>query len=166
MPYTTEQLADIQAIKDCALRYCRGVDRLDAALMKSAYWPEATDDHGVYNGPAWPFVDRCMESHLKWRSTNHCIFNHSIELLSASRASGEIYNVTYLFRADADVLDTWHGRYLDEYESRAGEWRIIKRVCIHEGNHSQPIAPMQIAAEAFRQGDCDRTPAEQILNKA
>ena len=37
MSYTVEQLSDLQCIRDVALRYCRGVDRLDEDLMKSAY---------------------------------------------------------------------------------------------------------------------------------
>ncbi len=157
LPYTPEQLSDLESIRDAALRYCRGVDRLDVELMKSAYWPEATDDHGVFVGNAWEFSELCMKSHLGWRSTNHCIFNHTIEFDSGGvRARGEIYNVTYLFQKEADVLDTWHGRYLDVYEKRADEWRILERVCVHEGTHSGPIEPMAIAASQFRQGSFDR----------
>jgi len=33
MAYSAEQLSDLQCIRDAALRYCRGVDRLDVALM-------------------------------------------------------------------------------------------------------------------------------------
>ena len=169
MSYTPEQLADLESIRGAALRYCRGVDRLDVELMKSAYWPEATDDHGVFVGNAWEFSENCMESHLAWRSTSHCIFNHSIELDPGGlRARGEIYNVTYLFQKDADVLDTWHGRYLDVYEKRRGEedrdeWRILERVCVHEGTHSAPIDPMAVPAEKFREGSFDRaTPGRRI----
>ncbi len=157
MSYTSRQLADIHSIQACAQRYCRGVDRLDADQMKSAYWPDATDDHGVFVGNAMEFVEHCMVSHRRWRSTSHCIFNHHIELDDDGvHARGEIYNVTYLFQADADILDTWHGRYLDLYQKRDGEWRILERVCVHEGTHSQSVTPMQIDAAAFRQGSFDR----------
>ena len=157
MGYSVEQLRDIENIRACAHRYCRGVDRLDPDLMKSAYWPDATDDHGTYVGDAMTFVDHCMISHRRWRATNHCMLNHAIEFDDDDiHARGEIYNVTYLFQADADVLDTWHGRYLDLYEKRSDEWRIAKRVCVHEGTHSGPVDPMQIPAEKFRQGDFDR----------
>ncbi len=157
MSYDLGQLNDLENIRACAQRYCRGVDRLDEALLKSAYWPEATDDHGAFKGNAMEFAEHCMTAHLKWRSTSHCIFNHSIELDPDGRhARGEIYNVTYLFKADEDILDTWHGRYLDRYEKRGDEWRIIERVCVHEGTHSQQVAPMDIAAASFRQGDFDR----------
>ncbi len=52
MTYTIQQLSDIQSIRECVNNYCRGVDRLDEDLMKSAYWPDATDDHGVFVGNA------------------------------------------------------------------------------------------------------------------
>ena len=160
MSYTPQQLSDLECIRETALRYCRGVDRLDAELMKSAYWPEATDHHGVFVGNAMDFVDMCMTAHLHWRSTHHCIFNHSIELDPDGRhARGEIYNVTYLFQKDAPVLDTWHGRYLDVYEKRGAEWRILERVCVHEGSTSQRVDPMKMDAPKFRQGDFDRPSA-------
>ena len=155
--YTPQQLSDLESIRNCAQRYCRGVDRLDEALMKSAYWPDATDDHGTYVGNAMTFCEHCMTAHLKWRSTSHCIFNHHIELDEDGRtARGEIYNVTYLFQAQADVLDTWHGRYLDVYTKRGGQWRIMKRVCVNEGTYSNVIQPMQIDAVKFRPGSFDR----------
>ena len=72
------------------------------------------------------------------------------------RAPGEVYNVTYLFQRDADVLDTWYGRYLDRYEKRGEEWRIIERVCVHEGTTTEPVARMDIDAPSFRQGAFDR----------
>ena len=157
MPHTLDQLSDIAAIQELAQRYCRGVDRLDEALMKSAYWPEATDNHGTFVGNAMAFVELCMVAHLRWRSTNHCIMNHHIRLdADGAHACGEAYNVTYLFQKDAPVLDTWWGRYLDLYEKRGDEWRILERVCVHEGTSSVPIEPMEIAAEQFRQGAFDR----------
>ena len=157
MSYTPEQLSDLQCIRDAAQRYCRGVDRLDEALMKSAYWPEATDHHGVFVGNAMEFAEMCMVAHLPWRSTGHCIFNHHIELdADGVHATGEVYNMTYLFQKDADVLDTWYGRYLDRYEKRGEEWRIIERVCVHEGTTTQPVAEMNIDAPSFRQGSFDR----------
>ena len=157
MGYTVEQLSDIQCIREVAHRYCRGVDRLDEAEMKSSYWPDATDDHGLFVGNAHEFSEHCMVSHLRWRSTSHCIMNHEIKLDDdGSHASGEIYNVTYLFQKDADVLETWHGRYLDLYEKRGDEWRIAERVCVHEGTTSVSVNPMNIDAAPFRQGSFDR----------
>ena len=155
MGYSSAQLADLEAIRDAARRYARGVDRLDPDCMRSAYWPEATDDHGSFSGNAWEFVDHCMESHKRWRATMHCILNHLVELDDDGHARGEIYNVSYLFEGEA-TLHTWFGRYLDRYEKRGDEWRIIERVCVHEGTDSGPTAPMPIGWERFRSGSFDR----------
>ena len=157
MHHTAKQLADLESIRAAVLRYCRGVDRLDPALMKSAYWPEARDDHGVFVGNAMEFVDHCMESHRRWQATSHCVFNHSIELdADDAHARGEVYNVTYLFHKDGGGVDTWHGRYLDCYEKRGDEWRILERVCVHEGTYHQSAPPMAIDSASFRQGSADR----------
>ena len=157
MPYTLKQLSDIECIRELARRYCRGVDRLDETLLKSAYWPDATDEHGTFSGNAHEFAEHCMVAHQVWRWTQHCIFNHSIELAEDGlNATGELYNVSYLYRRDEDVLDTWHGRYLDHYQKRGGIWRILERVCVHEGSSSADALPMPISADAFRQGDFDR----------
>ena len=57
MTYTPEQLSDREKIREAAMRYSYGVDRLDPEVMKSAYWPEATDNHGNFVGNAHEFVD-------------------------------------------------------------------------------------------------------------
>lgn len=126
--------------------------------MKSAYWPDATDDHGTFVGNAYEFVDHVIASHARWSWTMHSISNHVVELdLDGEHARGEAYNVTYLQRADTGELDIWFGRYLDRYEKRDDEWRILTRVCVHEGDRTEPAGtPMAIDASRFRQGSFDR----------
>ena len=84
------------------LRYCRGVDRLDAELMFSAYHEDATDDHGVYVRSARGLCDRVVESHRRYDATMHCVLNHAIEVVDERHATGEVYNVTYLRRTAAE----------------------------------------------------------------
>ena len=125
--------------------------------MRSAYWPDATDEHGSFNGNAFDFVEHCMVAHLRWRSTMHCVLNHLVELDGDSQARGEAYNVTYLFRADEPVVDTWWGRYLDRYEKRGDDWKIIHRVCVNEATMTTPIEQtMPIKSELYRPGSFDR----------
>lgn len=155
---TIDQLIAIEACREAARRYSYGVDRLDADTMRSAYWPDGTDDHGTFRGNAHDFVEHCMRGHTRWAWTMHNIFNHRVDVdPSGEVARGEVYNVSLLMRRDERVLDTWYGRYLDEYERRNGEWRILHRVCVHHGDTSQTIPEeMPIDAAAFRQGDFDR----------
>lgn len=157
MTYTARQLSDREQIRDAAIRYCRGVDRLDAEQMKSAYWPEAIDEHGGFVGNAHEFADYCMTAHLTWSWTMHSIYNHHIELDDDGvGARGEIYNVTNLCRAETGAIDTWYGRYLDRYEKRGAHWRIIHRVCVHHGTHTTSAAPMAIDTSNYRDGSFDR----------
>jgi SnoaL-like domain len=159
---TPSQLADLAAVRDCALRYSHGIDRLDPDVMRSAYWPDAVDDHGTFVGNAWEFVDRCMRSHGRWRSTLHCVLNHWVELDGPTTARGEVYNVTYLFPPEGEP-SLWVGRYLDRYEQRSGEWRILRRTCVHEGTTTLAASPMAIEAGRFRSGDVDRaTPGRPV----
>ena len=148
-----------EQIRQAALRYCQGVDRLDLELMASAYHADATDDHGVYVGPARGLCERVVQSHRRYTSTMHCVLNHAIELVDDTHATGEVYNVTYLVRVDGDErqLNTWWGRYLDRYECRDGRWAIAHRVCVHEWTKVEPLGPtMAIDAAQFRPGSADR----------
>ena len=98
---------------------------VDAELMFSAYHQDATDDHGVYVGST-SLCDRVVDSHRRYDATMHYVLNHAIEVVDERHASGEVYNVTYLRRTGREgtaYLDTWWGRYLDEYECRDGRWR-------------------------------------------
>ena len=44
------RLRDRHEIQECLFRYVRGVDRRNWDLVRSAYHPDAYDDHGNYKG--------------------------------------------------------------------------------------------------------------------
>jgi SnoaL-like domain len=155
---TIEQLLAIEACREAARRYSSGIDRLDVDVMKSAYWPDAIDDHGVFVGNAWEFCERVVSSHDRWSWTMHMITNHRVEIEpDGASARGEVYNVSHLFVDGERRLDSWYGRYLDTYERRAGEWRIAHRVCVHHADVSEHVpVTMSIDASSFRQASFDR----------
>jgi hypothetical protein len=149
-----------EEIRQAVLRYCRGVDRLDAELMFSAYHPDATDDHGTYVGSARGLCDHVVRSHRRYEATLHCVLNHAIDFVNDATATGEVYNIVYLRQVvDGELLlHTWWGRYLDRYEERDGRWAIAHRVCVHEWTRSEPAgAAMAVDASAFRSGAADRS---------
>lgn len=154
---TIEQLLAIEACREAARRYSYGIDRLDVDVMKSAYWPDATDDHGVFVGNAWEFCDRVVGSHGRWTWTAHAMSNHRVEFDDDSHARGEMYVHATLFQAADRQLSTFDGRYLDTYERRAGEWRISHRVCVHHGDSVQDVpTSMGLDTSLFRQNSFDR----------
>ena len=144
---TIEQLCAIEACREAARRYSYGLDRLDGDVMKSAYWPEAIDEHGRYNGNAWDFCDYCVGSHDKWTWTMHSIYNHRVEIdADGVHGRGEAYCVTHLFDEDERQLSTWYGRYQDTYECRDGEWRIApSRLCASQ-QHPPSTCPRRWAS--------------------
>ncbi len=164
MSFSLTQLSDLESIRNVAKLYCRGVDKLDIETMKLVYWPEATGDHGVFDGNAWQFWEMCMDVNQAWRATLHCIYNHSVELDDDGvHARGEIYNITHLFKGDSAELETWYGRYLDEYEKRGDEWRIIRRVGVHDGSTVTESPTWDMDTSVFRQGSFDRPSSKRPI---
>ena len=75
-----QALLDKEAIRDCLYRYCRGIDRLDETALRSAYWPDGTDNHGAYKGTAAGFVDWALQKLPGAGRMVHNIGNILIEL--------------------------------------------------------------------------------------
>jgi hypothetical protein len=164
MPMTPiEVLLAKDACADAAKRYCRGIDRCDADMVKSAYHPDAYDDHGTFKGNAWEFADYATGAlRERYLATMHAITNHLVEVdAEAGTASGECYTLAFHLRSgdgdEAKTVDWWWGRYLDQYTQRDGEWRIAHRVCVHEWTMEMPLEKaMPIAAHLFQNGSFDR----------
>lgn len=124
------ELLDREAIRDCLFRYCRGVDRGDEAALRSAYWPDAVDNHGRYSGPVEGFFQWAM-SGIRPESRNiHQVSNVLIEFNDDSTAVAE----SYFHALQRSVGKTsvrqvlLAGRYCDLFRKRDGEWRIAERV--------------------------------------
>lgn len=117
------------AIEDCLCRYCHAVDRCDADLLRTVYWPDGSDDHGFWSGNAMDFVDFCMPILRSRGQTLHAISNVMM------RIDGEEARVQCYFDAIERVIGkdgtpndvTFLGRYLDLFEKRDGEWKIKRR---------------------------------------
>lgn len=125
------ELADREAIRDCLFRYCRGIDRCDADLLRSAYWPDALDSHAVPGKapqPAYDFIERVMPKLVQMRRTQHQISNCLIRI-TTDKADVESYFLSVHQEERAGQLEDVlvAGRYLDRFARRAGEWRIAHR---------------------------------------
>jgi len=134
-----QTLLDKQAIAELSYRYSRACDRLDRALLESAYWPDGTDDHGTFKGTAPDYVDWVMGFLAGWVSSHHDNTNILIEV-DGDRAWGEVHWTGY-YRYDRDGETYDHlavGRYIDRYERRGGEWRILHRTCVSDWTRIAP----------------------------
>ncbi|MBY6166584.1 nuclear transport factor 2 family protein [Pseudooceanicola nitratireducens] len=152
---TIDTLLDREKIRDCLYRYARGVDRADEAALRSAYWPDANDCHGSYNGPIDGFVDWARKVWAAKARNVHLISNILIEF-DGSAPQPVLAQVESYFLAlqrgpaptggEAQVMLA--GRYCDRFEKRGAEWRIADRVVIYDWMDPQ-TAPDQDEATRF-----------------
>jgi SnoaL-like domain len=133
------------AISDAILRFARGADSSDLELMRSAYWPDATDDHGNFSGNALEFTVFAIEVLKRFRATMHFITNIAISFPSARQAHAECYFYAYHehlpeSEGDPTMVTLVGGRYIDRFEERDGEWRILARVVTMDWSEHRPAA--------------------------
>lgn len=120
-------LSDRQAIMDCLHRYSRGLDRLDADVLASAYHDDADDHHGGFRGRPSEFVkwaDDLLRS--EWDISLHVLDVNNVEV-EGDTAHAETYALFAQRRIDGEGIDFGGARYLDRLEEREGEWRIAAR---------------------------------------
>ena len=69
-----QELVDRQKIYHVLTSYCRALDRCDVELMKSVYWEDGYDDHGVFAGNAQEFAEFIIRGIQEWfEVTQHAI---------------------------------------------------------------------------------------------
>ena len=134
-----ETLLAKQEIYELACLYSRGLDRLDAALLRSVFFEDAYCEYGFYNGPPDPFVAYAMKALESHEANQHLVGNVLIEV-AGDEAFGEVYFQAYhKVKADAGFEDLIiAGRYIDRYEKRDGTWKIAYRSERNDWSRTQP----------------------------
>jgi SnoaL-like domain len=135
------ELGAKEAIREVLYKYTRGMDRLDPETAKSVYHPDADDMHwGSFLGNSQRFVDYMLGELKAAKFVIHEITNPLIEL-DGDRAFVESrYTARLRFEVEDAREGTWlesisHGRYLDVFERRAGEWKLAHRRLAQDGGH-------------------------------
>lgn len=128
-----QAVKDRQDIQDCTLNFCRGINRRDMDLLRSAFHPDAVDDHGIFVGDPEGFLQWIDKVYDGLSYTQHYIMNQSIDL-DGSTAHGETYwMVVNVYKGSAAPI-LRGGRYIDRFEKRDGKWAIAARACFTEWN--------------------------------
>ena len=157
-----DTLVSRSKVYDVLTRYCRALDRCDVELMRSVYWEDGHDDHGVFSGNAAEFADFIIREIQAWfEVTMHAIMNVHMEVagdvactesylfayhkIRADRAKvEEIFGSRYAAQFDwakqGQVPHHFYygGRYVDRLERRGGEWRIAHRTVVMDWNENAP----------------------------
>ncbi len=145
-----------RAIARVLCTYTRGADRFDLELMRSCYWPDATDDHGHYSGGVDGFIEFVGRALQRFERTSHFLGNVLIDVdLADDVARAETYAVAYhrFHDADGQETDMVAGlRYVDRFERRTGEWRIAKRVCAFDWLRTDPVVGRGSFADSYTRG--------------
>jgi hypothetical protein len=159
--FSLEHVADRMEIQHRIYSYSRGVDRLDLELAKSAFHPDAIDDHGVYKGNVEGMIEWIKERHKTIPLSFHSIGNIFIEFAGPDDALCESYCFVWqtvtpessLFAKEennepAGIYETLTiNRYVDHFTRRDGAWRIQKRTTVVESWMQVPGSPNEIGSE-------------------
>ena len=124
-------MADERELNQLLIRYCRGVDRCDEALLRSCYHPDSFDDHGTFKGTGWEFAADIMRRHPAQPLGQHVLTNVTLDV-RGDIAFGESYVEMRTTGADGQLVSGF-GRYVDKFERRDGEWKILHRRVTVEG---------------------------------
>ena len=153
---------DRQEIEKVLATYCRAIDRCDLELLKSVYHPEATDDHGTFCGNAQEFAEFIIPTLRQVILDGMHTVTHTLIEVDGDFATSEAYywayqlchggeeavapyfGPSYAERVKQEgLLDIPHdyycgGRYIDLFERRDGEWKILRRKITNEWNDIRP----------------------------
>ena len=139
-----------QAITEIIYRYARAIDRMDEQLLRSVFHPGSHHCHfyeGPSSNPGTPssegapgdFVAFALGVLSAYSRTHHQLGNTLIQLEGEGAATAETYFTAYhRTRARGDPLAAQNaydtemdyfvgGRYLDRFEYRDNEWKIVQR---------------------------------------
>ena len=132
---------DREKIRDCIARVARGEDRRDGDMIKSCYWPDASCDFGIFQGTFPEYLAWVVPGSPAVLLTQHFLGQSVIEP-GGDTARAETYVSSY-HRVDAgaehrDLI--LYGRYLDTFQKRGGEWRIMQRTMLYDWQQAAGVS--------------------------
>jgi SnoaL-like domain len=152
-------------VTELVMKLARGIDRCDEALIASVFWPDATDDHGIFKGSARDFVPWVIPVLRGMERTQHAICNTLVDV-RGDKAFSESYFIAYhrIHEGGAPRDMFAAGRYLDRCERRGGEWRMAHRQTVYDWTIDQAASdegwkrpPMLELIERGARGGDDRS---------
>ena len=155
------ELLDRDAIRDVYTRYARGLDRCDAALISSAYHPDAVEDHHgeTFDGAT---IGATLQHHSQRsmeRTATH--FTNLSIALDGDKAGCEAYYIGLHMLKGGEKRLMSSGRTFDRFERRDGEWRFIHRVICPEMLRIMPLDEITVNGPATERGPGD--PSYDVL---
>jgi SnoaL-like domain len=152
-PTTLEELLAKDAIRERLHDYVRAMDCIDDELGRSVFHADASADYGgIYRGTGHGFIDFVHAAHAGMLAHQHHLGSIGIVVQGDQAVSEAYVTVTLRLRAaDGALQDSRsHGRYLDRWEKRAGNWAISARRYVHLFDDLAPVTLQQFPTEGSR----------------
>jgi hypothetical protein len=138
-----------EAARAAILGYARALDRLDGALLRAAFWDDATIDMGaIYRGPPAGFVDVALGFMGMFAATRHEVSNILLVEAGQGALGFEAYVRAWHRLADRPAELVVLGRYVGRVEARGGAWRIAAHAEILDWGEERGVDAGWWAAEA------------------
>jgi hypothetical protein len=138
-------------IRKVLMRYCRGVDRCDEALIASCFHDDALDDHGNWQARG-PDIAPHIVGLVKPGGARamHFMGNVTIEVEGVT-AFAESYVLAFRAyeRDGAAYTRTRAVRFVDRFSLRSNEWRISERVVVDDWNRVDQVEEAQDGSDQF-----------------
>ena len=154
------QLIDERDIRRVLHLYCRGIDRMDRALVASCYHADASDEHGSFSGGVEGFLDWSFRLLERYERTQHFIGSTLVEVGAPGVARAETYGIAVHETpgGEPELNLTTGFRFIDRFEARdRGDWRIAQRVATTEWVRRTSPEDYWPIAETLRSGRRDRS---------
>jgi len=151
-------LLDREAIRDVIHLYCRGIDRLDRDLVRRCYHSDGYEEHGSFEGGIDAYLDWVWEMLAKYERTQHLVCNILIEIKD-DRAVAESCALATHFGLDGKPQNNLITgfRYLDRFERRSGEWKILRRIALPDWSRIGHSEDRWLIPDRLTQGRRDQS---------
>lgn len=139
--------AEIRAV---LARNSRAIDRRDRSLLEGTYWQDGHCDYSDFRGPVPEVVNWLADRAVRSSCTAHILGQSLIELDGATaRVATSVLRNEVRRTGDGGRVIVSTIRYLDRFERRDGEWRILRRDVHHDLAYDYPASNVRDeAAEA------------------
>jgi hypothetical protein len=167
-------MADRMEIQHRIYQFGRAVDRYDPESARSAFWPDAFDNHGVYQGDVDGLFKWIGERHASLEFSYHHVGNIFIEFADDDNAFAESYVFTWQSTAPKQPDGSpgpqmmAAGRYVDHFQRRDGRWRILRRTSFGDSFATVNLADMggMLAHPGWARGSRDENDPSMVLRRA
>jgi len=143
------------------LRYCRGVDRADEAVIAACFHPDARDDHGNWLADGASVARHIVDVIRPGTARAMHFMGNALIEVEGDTAFAESYILA--FRAfDRDGVAhnrTRAVRFIDRFERRDAQWRISERVVVDEWSRVDQVVETLEGATHLLYGAKDRSDA-------